>query len=251
MSMVNRSFLSALVVMSFAMSAATSGQAQEGKKKFMIPLNADTRDVHFENKTPITGVTVTPAPDSSQAQGTNRRSLGWNTAPGAGKREFEVTRDGNGAWKLKFWLTTDGITTTFPSTPPTGQLAALFVAINDGLVSVFGENDGPSDVFVTNVSAALVVDLDSFFDPNWSDATGANVFLPDLLLPAGSDMLLFGDPFPLDDASWIKLTADFDGDEQVYGETVAVPEPSTLALFSIAVLGLLGYGWRNRKLAAI
>ena len=32
--------------------------------------------------------------------------------------------------------------------------------------------------------------------------------------------------------------------------TVPVPEPSTLTLFAIGAVGLLGYGWRRRKLAA-
>jgi len=32
--------------------------------------------------------------------------------------------------------------------------------------------------------------------------------------------------------------------------TAAVPEPSTLTLCAIAVVGLLGYAWRRRKLAA-
>jgi hypothetical protein len=35
--------------------------------------------------------------------------------------------------------------------------------------------------------------------------------------------------------------------DTVQVESTAVPEPSTLALFGIGTLSLLGYGWRSRK----
>ena len=52
----------------------------------------------------------------------------------------------------------------------------------------------------------------------------------------------------------IAFTASFGGSEGIFVATpepiYSNPEPSTLALFGVAILGTLAYGWRRRKQAA-
>ena len=56
-------------------------------------------------------------------------------------------------------------------------------------------------------------------------------------------------PFYAEDTPLGLLTDDIAGAQFIYGPAVtAVPEPRAIMLLGIGVLGMLGYGWRRRKL---
>jgi hypothetical protein len=244
MSMIYRLLLSSLLLVILAIATATSAVAQ--KRQFDIPFNNDTKDLHFQISNPVVSFKITPPPNSTENHGTsNRRSLAWNTAPGAATRRIEIEREGGGKWNLKVWPTTDGVVNVFPGGPATHQFAGLFIGVDSGLASIFGENDTPAPVSLSNLAATLVVDLGTLANDNWPDATGSIVSLPDAIIPAGAEDFLLGS-FALGSATWLKLTANLDGQSHVFGE-VAVPEPATLALFGIAALALLGYRGRSRN----
>jgi hypothetical protein len=222
---------------------ADAGPVGTGKKKVTIPFAANTRDLHISVSGTITDVTVSTNPDE---ENTNRGNWagGWNVAPGAGNQTVTVKRKGSGNWSFRYWLTTDGSgkIRDKPNRVPDGTFASLFPTYGPDGATITGENIwGTLPVNITDITATVVDGQGSFDDLDWFLMSGIDyLFSPTTLLagvdsqslvcqdcPSGSDF------FPVGDDSWIKITANFDGVEQIAGY---VPSPGGLALMSVGIL---------------
>lgn len=225
------------VISGFGLATQDAYAGGKSKKKWKLNPPAGVKDMHVSVGGTITKSTVTPAPDGGEQSNLGSYDCAWNSAmAGTETVEIELERNGQGKWG-SYWWTYDGKLGA-PGGLPSGALASLNLGDTNSSGLIYADNQwGAGPLNITNVTATIEHSLDDYDSPDWEQTIGTDIPLPDISLAAGQTQIPLS-PISFDSNQWLKITADFNGQTQVFGYT-QVPEPASLALLACGAIAAI------------
>ncbi len=195
---------------------------------------------------PGTGAAVIPGPIAFGFGGFGN----WGAAGGAASVPF--------AFGLDTSAFADGFAGPFP--PASG---ATSFGLAEGTIELLNANPFAVVIpFLINFEWSILAETTVGVGESASAEISFAVFLDGVLIPgaaADAAVSIVGGPglVAAADAGLLAVAAllapglhIIDIDPDARGSAAATPEPSTLFLFGVGVLGILGYGWRRQRKAA-
>jgi len=219
-----------------AILLAFTNQVFAGSKEAPKKIRVKDKSIQISVSGVIQTVKCTPAPTGPNSWSGGSYVANWAACPNDITVEMWRYASGN-KWSKKI-LNGTGVFLKDDGNENGAEIASIYT--NEpiiGVVQLRGENEFGTTAAVISGAFATVVSNKSEYDADdWYNATGTNYSLPDGILAAGAVDVPWGNPIPVSEEQWIKVTFQSNGVSDILAY---IPEPATLMLMAFGGLTLL------------